>query len=177
MQRSKLQFKNKTQSGGFTLVELLLYTAIMGILAFSISAFMTYILESRVKNQVIAEVEQQGAQVVEMIAQTARNATSITSPTAGNNAASLTLVVPTASVSPTVFSLSGSAIQMTEGAGSAVALTNSKITASGLSFYNLSRPSTAGTFRFFFTLTHVNPQNKNEYNYSKLFTATATIRP
>ena len=171
------KIKLKKMEGGFTLIELILYVAIMGILAFSISTFLTFILEFRIKNQVIAEVEQQGIHVLQQMTQTARNATSIVSPAAGNSAASLSLAVPTASINPTVFSLSGSAIQVTEGTGLTVALTNNKVTASGLTFSNLSRTGTDGTIRMIFTLTHTNPAGKNEYDYSKQFIGSATIRP
>lgn len=95
------------QQAGFTLLELLLYTSIVGGLLMAITGFFGVVLEARIKNQSIVEVEQQGVAAMERITQTVRNATSITSPATGATGSSLTLVVPTGSLSPTVFDLSG----------------------------------------------------------------------
>lgn len=160
---------------GFTVLELLLYVATASILLLSISIFLSALLESRVKNQTIAEVEQQGLQVAQIIIQTARNAQAITSPAAGASASSLTLDVLTAADDPTVFDLAGGAIRITEGAGSAIPLTNSRVAASGLSVYNLSRSGTPGAVRVQFTLTYVNPSGRSEYTYSKNFTLSASL--
>jgi len=163
-------------SNGFTLIELLLYVSIASVMMLVISIFLSTMLESRVKNQTIAEVEQQGSQVMQVIMQTARNAEAITSPAVGASASALTLDVVTVANDPTVFNLLSGAIRITEGAGSAVPLTNSRVTASALTFQNLSRASTPGTIRITFTLSHVNTSGRNEYNYSKTFYGSASLR-
>ncbi|MBI4713620.1 hypothetical protein HY771_00310 [Candidatus Uhrbacteria bacterium] len=163
-------------SAGFTLLELLLYVGISSIILLSISVFLFSLIESRTKNQVIAEVEQQGAQVMQTIEQTARNAEAINSPTIGANASTLSLDVVTGGYDPTVFDLSSGVIRITEGAGSAVSLTNSRVTATSLTFYNLSRTSTPGIIRVQFTLTHINLEGRNEYTYSKTFVGSAALR-
>lgn len=167
--------KNHSQSG-FTIIELLLYVAISSVILLVISLFLQTLLESRIKNQTIAEVEQQGLQVMQMITQTARNAEAITSPAQGASAATLTLDVITVANDPTIFDLASGVIRITEGTGSAVSLTNSRITASSLTFQNLSLTSTPGTIRIQFTLTHVNPEGRNEYSFTKTFTGSATLR-
>ena len=111
-----------------------------------------------------------------VITQTARNAETITSPAQGASAALLTLDVVTVANDPTVFDLSGGAMRITEGVGSAVALTNSRVTASTLNFQNLSRTGTPGTVRITFTLTHVNPSSRQEYNYARTFYGSASLR-
>lgn len=161
---------------GFTLIELLLYISITSILLLSISVFLSLLLESRIKNQTIAEVDQQGIQVMQLISQTVRNAEAVTSPTVGTSASALTLDVVTAASDPTIFDLSSGAIRMTEGAGAATELTNSRVMASALTFQNLSRASTPGTVRIQFTLTYVNPSGRNEYNFTKTFISSATLR-
>src|SRR3990167_4707415 len=121
----------KHNTDGFSLIELLLYIAIVSALILASSVFLKLIFASRVKNQVIAEVEQQGMQVMQLITQTVRNAAVINTPGPGQSANSL-------SVDSTVFDLSSATIRITEGAGSLVSLTNSRISASSLSFRNLS---------------------------------------
>lgn len=161
---------------GFTLVELLLYVGISAILLLVISVFLSSLLQSRIKNQTIAEVEQQGAQVMQLIAQTARNAEAITSPAQGANASFLILDVIAPASDPTVFDLSSGAIRITEGAGSAIALTNSRVAASALAFQNLSRAGTPGAIHIQFTLAYVNPEGRNEYSFTKTFIGSATLR-
>ncbi|OGD62601.1 hypothetical protein A2160_06250 [Candidatus Beckwithbacteria bacterium RBG_13_42_9] len=153
---------------GFTLVELLLYASIVGAVVLSMAGFLSLLMQSRVKNQTISEVEQQGVQVMQIITQTSRNAASLNSPTQGQTASSLSL-------DATVFDLSSGTIRITEG-GSPISLTNSRVTASALTFKNLSRTDTPGTIRIQFTLTHVNPQGRNEYNFSKTFYGSASLR-
>lgn len=161
---------------GFTLIELLLYISIVGGLLTTVSLFFATVMDARVKNQSIIEVNQQGVATMDYITSTIRNATGITAPSAGASAASLTLTVSTGSLSPTVFDLNGAALQAKEGAGNAIPLTNSKVQISNLSFTNVSRTNTPGIVRVSFTISRINPNGKNEYDYQKTFTSSAALR-
>lgn len=168
--------KNSHQQSGYTLIELLLYVAILGMLLTAVVGFLGTATDARVKNQTISEVNDQGAAVMGYIAQTVRNASSISAPTTGGvAAASLTLVVPTASLSPTIFSLSGTTLQVKEGVAAAVPLTNSEIQISNLSFKNLTRSGTSGIVQISFTVSRVNPNNLNVFDYQKTFTSSAEV--
>jgi Tfp pilus assembly protein PilW len=171
-----LFFSVKNNKHGFTLVEMVLYLAIFtGILLTASSIFNTA-MQSRVKSQTIAEVEQQGAQVVQLMTQTIRNATAINSPSTGASASSLSINVVTGANSPSIFDLSAGQLRIKEGVATAVPLTNSRIVISSLIFYNLTRASTKGIISFQFTLSHVNPSNLQEYGYSKTFYGSASLR-
>lgn len=161
---------------GYTLIELLLYVTIVGTLLVAVSIFFAMTSESRIKNQSIVEVDQQGTFVMEYIASTVRNADSITAPTAGGTGASLTLAVPTGPLSPTVFDLNGTTLQVTEGASAAIALTNSKVQVTSLAFKNLSRASTPGVVQISLTLSRINPSGRNEYDYQKTFITSVSLR-
>lgn len=167
--------QNTQYEQGYTLIELLLYVVIVGVLLTTVVYFFGVVVEARVKNQTILEVNEQGTAAMDYITQTIRNATSITAPTIGTTGPSLTLVVPTGSLSPTVFNLSGTTLQVKEGTAATVPLTNNKLLVSGLTFKNLSRPSTPGSVQVSFTLARVNPNNRNEYDYQKTFTTTAEV--
>lgn len=168
----------KTQSSatGFTLIELLFYVVTVGALLTAAIGFFGVITSDRVKNQSISEVNQQGAIAMDYLTTTIRNASSITSPAAGATAASLTVVVPTASLSPTVFSLNGTVLQVAEGAGAAVPLTGGQVSISGLSFKNLTRSGTKGTVQISFIASRVNTTGRNEYDYQKTFVTSVMIR-
>lgn len=161
---------------GFTLIELLLYSAILVVIFPSLVLFLFLAQESRIKHQAIAEVEGQGAHVMQIITQTARNAEHITSPTQGTTSSSLVLDVLSAGSDPTVFDVSSGVIRITEGVGSPVALTNARVTGSGLSIQNLSLSGTPGTVRIQFTLTHQSGDGGSEFSYAKTFIGSASLR-
>lgn len=160
---------------GYTLIELLLYVGIVGTLLVAMSTFFATVAEARIKNQTISEVDQQGTAAMEYMSRTIRNATSITSPAAGASAASLTLVVPTGALSPTVFSLSSSALRVQEAAGAPVTLTGGKVQVTALTFANLTRSGTSGIVQISMTLSRINPSNLNAYDYQQTFVTSVAI--
>ena len=88
----------------------------------------------------------------------------------------ITIVVPTPSLSPTTFGLSGTTARVTEGVGSPLPISNSRIEVSELTFENLSEVETPGIIRIEFTLTHINPDGRNEYDYQQTFYGSASLR-
>ncbi len=162
-------------SNGFTLIELLLYISIASILLLGISFFLFIFLESKIKNQVIAEVEQQGLQAMQLITQTTRNAEAIILPTQGASSSFLTLNVVSVTNDPTIFDFSSGVFRIKEGNNPIVSLTNSHVIVSNLVFQNFSRANTPGTIRIQFTLTYANSSGRNEYNFSKTFIESATL--
>ncbi|MDH4330931.1 MAG: prepilin-type N-terminal cleavage/methylation domain-containing protein [Candidatus Moranbacteria bacterium] len=161
---------------GFTLIELLLYLTISGMIIMSVAGFLFLILESKEKNRAILEVEEQGVQVMQIVTQTIRNSEGINSPSQGVSASSVSLDVFNAADDPTVFDVSGGTFRIKEGASSYVSLTNSRVTVSDLSFHNLSRTGTYGVVKVKFTISHVNPEGRNDLDYSKTFYGNASLR-
>ena len=170
---------NTPKQRGFTLIELLLYVAIVATLLGALATFLSLSLSARVKNQSIAEVNQQGTAILERFTTTVRAADSITSPAVGATASSLTLAVTTSALTPTIFDASsGSPVsfQVKEGNAGAIPLTNNKVAISNLSFKNLSRTNTPGAVQISFMLSRVNSSGRNEYDYQKTFTTTVALR-
>ena len=169
-------FKLKKFNTGFTLIELLLSLSITSFILIMTTVFLSTLLESRVKNQTITQVEQQGLYVMQMITQTVRNATTINTPATGITTGTLSVNTITPALNPTTFDLSGDVIRIKEGGGNAIDLTNSRVTASDLTFQNLSRAGTPGTVRISFILTYKNNTGRNEYTFSKTFISSGTLR-
>ncbi len=161
---------------GFTLIELLLYVAMLGILLSAVAAFFITTVDARVKNQSITEVNEQGSLVMDQLTHIIRNATSITSPAAGASSAGFNAVVPTVNLSPTILSLASGTLQLKEGTGTAIPLTNSKVQVTNLTVANLTRPSTSPILQISFTLTRVNPVSLNSYSYTQTFTTSVGVR-
>ncbi len=164
------------QQQGFTLIELVLYVAVIPIIVLPLSAFLLTNINSRIKHQTISEVEGEGMQVVQMIGQAVRNASAINAPPPQAFTTSLSLATANPATNPTVFSLSSGGIFVSEGGGATVRLTSTHVTVSGLSFGNFSRSGTPGTVHFSFTVTYLNPEGRNEYSYAKTFYDSGTIR-
>ena len=158
---------------GFTLLELLLYISTASIILATTSLFLSTLLEARIKNQTVAEVQQQGLQVIQILTQSIRNAESISAPSLGQNSQSLTI---TESGEEIIFNVSDGVIQMQEGVQSIVPLTNSRVIASGVSFSNLGLQNTNGSIKISFTLTHKNDTGRNEYTFTKDFLGSASLR-
>ena len=161
---------------GFGLVELMIYISIASILLLSISSFYFTILKSRVRNNVVMEVDQQGVYLMNIITQIIRNAESINSPSTGLSNASLSLDVLETSQDPTIFDLSSNTVRIKEGSDDHIFLTNSHIIVSNLNFTNLSKAETPGIIKIEFTINYNSSNPSAEYNYSKTFYSSASLR-
>ncbi len=162
---------------GFTLVEMVLYVSLCSIILLIISMMLSSLLGSRVRSQVITEVNQQGFQVMHLITQTVRNGRSIQTPAPGATSQTLSLTTASPILNPTIFSVSSSTFFIQEGGKAPVALTNSRIRISSLTFQNISSTSsTDKVLRVSFTIDAVNPEGRGEYSFTKTFSGSATLR-
>ncbi|MFS8130468.1 MAG: type II secretion system protein J [Candidatus Dojkabacteria bacterium] len=161
---------------GFSLVETLLYIAIMSTVVVALVSFLSVNQNTAARNQTINEVEQNGAQIMQLITQTIRNSTSITGPVVGTPGSTLTLVVSDGAKSPTIFDLTLGAIRIKEGTGTAFSISSNRVTASALTFTNLKPGSQKDSIKIQFTLTYNNSSAKQVFNYTQTFYGTADDR-
>lgn len=164
------------QHPAFTLIELLLYVVTSALIIGAISGLVWLSLQGRVKRQAITEVEEQGRQAVQIITQSIRNATGVTSPVVGTMGATLSLSTSQTSTNPTVFNTTSNAIQMTEGLSAASPLNTAAVKVTNLQFTNLSTTLTKNV-RLTFTVESNGLSNRSDYNFQDTFTADAQIRP
>lgn len=157
---------------GFTLIEIVLYIGLASLVFLSISSLFSTLLQSSLKSRAISEVESNSVQIIQQITQTVRNATSINSPGLGSSASALSVIVPTGSLSPTIFNLSSGALQMQEGANPVTSLSSNVVTVSSLNFKNLS----GNSVQFSFIISRNNPEGRSELNYTQTYYGAATIR-
>ncbi|MEI7890841.1 MAG: type II secretion system protein [bacterium] len=161
---------------GISLIETLLYVAIMGIFVAAMVSFVMTNKKVSKRNEVVSEVEFNAQSIVEIISQATRNAKSINTPTLQSSAQQLSLVTDVASENPTIISLSAGKITIKRGNGVAVALNTDKIVISNLIFNNFGNVGTLGSINFQFDAKYLNPSNAQELNFSKTFFGTASIR-
>ncbi len=166
----------RRKASGFTLIELLLYIAITPLLLGSAYTLFSLLSSAQAKQQSLAEVEQQGDYALRLILQAVRSSSSISSPLPGGSAASLSLEVDGAFQSPTVFDLSLGVLRAKEGGSAPEPLTSSRLSVSDLLFQNLSRPGSPGLVRVSFRLNHANPAGRIEFDASRAFLGSASLR-
>lgn len=100
---------------GFTMIELTLYVSLMSMFLLALVLFLTAIFEAREKQQIMAEVEQQGIQIMQTITYTLVRADAVTIPAVGEDASSLTLAMYETAENPTIFSLNDSVLTVSIG--------------------------------------------------------------
>ncbi len=162
---------------GFTLVEMVLYVSLCSIFLLTLSTLLTFLLETRVRSQAIAEVNQQGSQIMNMMTQTIRNGRSIQVPSIGTSSSTLSITTAVPLRNPTIFDVSNGVMRIKEGSSTGIPLTNSRIKVTAINFQNVSSAaSTEKIIRISFTIDHVNLGGRSEYTFTKTFNGSATLR-
>jgi hypothetical protein len=159
-----------------SLVELLLYIAISAVILISVTQLVGVIYQSQIKSKTIEEVNQQGAYLMQQITDNVRNSSTITTPTRGN--ASNTLVFNSYDVTKgtVTYSISANKLFVTEGGNPAVQLSSNKVNITNFTITNASQASTDGNVRIQITISHINPDNRNEFSYQKTYYGSASTR-
>ncbi len=163
------------KQSAFTLIELLIYSALSGVIILAVSAFVFIIWQSQAKSRTISEVEQQGAQIMDNILRQIRAAEAINSPVPTNNASTLNLAA-LAPNNPIVIDEVGGDLRLTLGANAPIVLDNNQVTISNLSFANYGRNNTTGSIRVSFSVSYINNSNRQAYDYQQTFIGTASPR-
>lgn len=115
MTRNHLHQWRRHDRAGVTLVELLLFIAIMGIMASALIPLLFSVTESRQRQDAIALVEQNGAQVLQEIMRTVQSAERIIDPPMGGTGFILALQTDSGATNPTIIARSSGAIIMVQG--------------------------------------------------------------
>ncbi|MCF7843441.1 prepilin-type N-terminal cleavage/methylation domain-containing protein [Candidatus Gracilibacteria bacterium] len=163
--------KNGTLKG-FTLIEMMLYVSICSILLLALTSMFSLLIGARIKNQTIAEVNQSGIQVMQLITQTIRDAKSINAPLAPSSSSTLSIKMNNAILDPTIFDIASGTIRIKEGTSTYTTITNSKVKASSLLFTNttvVASTTDGGSVGISFVLTYVTTSSSSDYSYSKVF--------
>lgn len=160
---------------GATLVEFLIYLAIVSVVLVVAGAIMYNIFFGKAKFTVIEEVSQNNRFVMESIMDSVRAAESISSPTPGNASSTLVLVTNATTTNPTTFKLIAGGVEVQEGTSTPIALTTSEVIVNTLEFRNVSRPLTPGTVRIHIATDSLNPADLQQYEFSQAVRGTVNI--
>ena len=167
--------KQKNQQG-FSMIEMIIYIAIFSVLVGALVDFSLNINNSRLHAQMMLEVKDQGADLMRTLTTSIKNATAINTPGAGVSSGVLSLNTSSPSTTPTIFSENGEALFITEGASSAVALTNNKVKITNLTFTNVSKAGTPGIIEIRFTISNTALKTLTSEQYSVDFYGSSAVR-
>jgi type II secretory pathway pseudopilin PulG len=103
------------QRPGVTLIEMLLFVVIMALMAGAILPFLFAVTESRQRQDAIALVEQNGAQVMQSIIQQVRSAERILDPAPGGTGFILALQTDSGATNPTIIARDSGSIVLVRG--------------------------------------------------------------
>lgn len=167
--------KRISKNSGMTIIESLLYLSLLTIMIGSMALFVNMSIYSRVKGQVIGDIEYSGSFALDIINYNLKNAETITTPTIGNSGSSLTLTKFNSDIIN--FRLNAGKIEMQINSDAYQAITPEKILVSDLSFRNVAVPlGNNDSVETEFNMNYINNSGRNEYTFSKYFKSSTSLR-
>lgn len=164
----------KIGSKGFTLIETLIYIAIVSIVMVSFISFALSVSGLRNKNYSVATTQANSRMALEMMTKKIRSAQNVISPSAGLSDNQLMLAMP---AGPNIiFSVSGNRLQMDEVGIGITNITGVRTKISNLTFTNLSAAGERENIRIEFTADYNATGGGNEYAYTEQLRTAVGLR-
>lgn len=164
---------------GFTLVETIIYIAIIGGIIGTFISFSLNISNARNKTYSQQEVQANARVAIDLITQKIQSAKAVsnTSSVFGTDPGKLYLVMASSTLNPTIINLSGNdgQLQIKEGGASTTTITTSRVQVANLVFTNLSVSSTRENIGINLTVQYVTSTDVN-YNFSQSLQTSASLR-
>jgi len=166
------------RGGGFTLLEFLIYFAILGILMTAIVGFLLDTLQTRAKVKVATEVEQNLRFSIERVLEGIRRAKKFDNggSTLKDVNGVLSLEMDDSAIDPTVFDLSGGVLRVTEGAGSPIPLTSPEVEVTKLWFEKDTEPKGTRAINIQVQMKYKTDSEATYFNYTSSTSSTGVIR-
>ncbi len=163
----------KINQKGFTLIELILYIALVTIILSALVPFAWNTVETGVKSAVQQEVNSNVRYMSERIKYEIRNATGINSVAA----TSISLATSVSGTNPTVIDLSGGNIRIKQGSGSTVNLNSANTVINSLTFTNYtSGDGKTKHIQFIITVAASFAAARQEYQDSVVVESSGEVR-
>lgn len=159
---------------GFTLIETLLYTALVGIVLGTMVLAMTTLLTAHSKSQAALALEGNVRFALDQVVERIQNASDIVSPSGSGPATTITLNMPNPQRNPTTITITNGSILITEGGAVAVALTGSHVEVTELTFERLA--GTPPSVHIHLTAQTRSAQGASRATISTRLETTATVR-
>lgn len=167
--------RNWKLSQGFTLIEIILYIAIVSIVVTSLVPFAWNVIGGGIKATTEREIYDNARYISEQIKYQIRNATGINSVSSSQ----ISLVTANSATNPTVIAVSGNNMTMKQGTGSTIYLNSQNATVSAVTFTNYtSADNKTENIQFVFTVNAYYPGGgpRQEFNGSVTMEGDAEVR-
>ncbi|MBU1349051.1 prepilin-type N-terminal cleavage/methylation domain-containing protein [Patescibacteria group bacterium] len=161
---------------GSTLVELLIYIAIVAILVFAIVDILFAVFDLKLKLRAMSEVRQGGHIAMERIRLAVQNASSIAVPSSGTSTGILTLVMPTTSTNPTTFSVEDGVLLLKEGTSPTTTLTLEEGQVVYAVFQDMTATGTPGTVRVILYVSSTAEDGPSVFDVGEVYRTTENVR-
>lgn len=134
------RLQHAVPSRGTTILEFLVYIAVIGLVLTTATMFLSEMVRGGAKVRAGAESAWNARFAVSRIAAEVREATGVNTGSSvfGTHPGTLSLSTANGATNPTIFDFSSGVLTVKQGAGAAVALTNSKVVVTDLIFDNVS---------------------------------------
>jgi type II secretory pathway pseudopilin PulG len=176
MKFMKNKVQNNGEESGFTLIEVLLYTAIVGSVLLAVASIFSMVIQAREYDQTSSEVNAVGSHMIDRISQEVRNAKAVGSPAQGVTSDRIVLETYTPETTPVVFSVTDGVAFLSEGTGDDIPLSSSRVEISGFEVTAMGEGSDGVVLTYSFTVSHINPDGRSEYDYQRMFMGSAASR-
>ncbi|MBU1132013.1 prepilin-type N-terminal cleavage/methylation domain-containing protein [Patescibacteria group bacterium] len=165
---------------GFTLIETIIYIAIISIAMVSFISFSLSVSEARNKTYTVEEVQSNARVSLQFITQRimAAAAVNVGASTFGTDPGVLSLAMADAAKNPTIISLNNDdgTLQIKEGLSAAIPITSDRIKVTNLVFTNLTSASYRENIRVQFTSAYKNTNPDVEFNYAQSWQTAVSLR-
>jgi len=174
------RFKNRKLQNGFTLIEVLIYIAIIGMVTSSFIVFSISVSNSRSKTYVVQEVQANMRTAVNIISQKLRasNGVNIGVSTLGVDPGFLSLSMASSTLSPTIIGLNqdNGILGIKEGTSATTSITSDEVKVTNLVFTDVTGPSARENIRVEITIEFNNIGTDVEYNYTQNLQTAVSLR-
>jgi prepilin-type N-terminal cleavage/methylation domain-containing protein len=165
------------KKAGFTLIELLVYLALVSGVLIVATTFAWEIINSRTKAFAVQEVEQNGRLIMERLIQETHQAVKIAEPQIGTESKQLILSMRDKQNDPISITLQEGQLFLSQADGKPQALSSKEVIVSRLSFFNASTSNDRShNVIIKFTIDHMNPSNRQEWQASETFSTAVELR-
>jgi type II secretory pathway pseudopilin PulG len=175
-----MNLKFRVSQSAFTLVETLIYIAIIGGAVTAFVNFSISVSNSRNKTYVVQEVQANARTALDIVGQNIRGATGVNtaSSTFGSNPGALYLTMASTTLNPTIFDINDGVLQMTESTSSPVvtSIVSDEVRITNLIFTNLTGSSTRENIRVEMTMEYNNPSGAKEFEYEQSVQTAVSVR-
>jgi len=177
--KDKTKIANQRFGAGFTIIEFMVYIAILAILGGATSALFLWTLQAHTKSRVLQETSSAAKVAMDRMIHEVREAESLYLPTSSATQISLetkTFMPPGETSGYIDFFLCDKALCMKKEEAAPIALTSSSFEVTGLSFTTISTNTNFPSLQIAMTVKHKNPSGSSQLEAVLQLTSTASLR-